>query len=278
MSSNASEKRIMIESDSMNDTTKSVIKTIFSPGVLEEVSLKDMHIIVSQIKGNNDTNIEPSDSAPILIYPPTGKGGISIKTNDYACLAVDVYLNDIIIDFYLKYLFNDVLTAEQKAKTHIFSTYFYNTLTNTNLLGSPGKDVKLTAPQKRHDRVKKWTKNVNIFEKDFIIVPINQQSHWFLAIICFLPLKGPVTMETNQPVKMVSTAKKKTPVERKQSVALQIGNTTITPVSKKEYDSMIYVDEESERDEAEGDESDLESDGSEPEPPEAQPTNQPIKQ
>ena len=33
--------------------------------------------------------------------------------------------------------------------------------------------------------MEKWTKNVNIFEKDFLIVPINKNSHWYLAIICF---------------------------------------------------------------------------------------------
>jgi Ulp1 family protease len=30
-------------------------------------------------------------------------------------------------------------------------------------------------PEKRHARVKKWTKHVDLFEKDFIIVPINER-------------------------------------------------------------------------------------------------------
>ena len=37
----------------------------------------------------------------------------------------------------------------------------------------------------RHDRVKRWTRKVNIFEKDFIVIPINENYHWYLAIICF---------------------------------------------------------------------------------------------
>ena len=36
----------------------------------------------------------------------------------------------------------------------------------------------LNAAEKRHARVKRWTKNVNIFDKDFVIVPINESSHW----------------------------------------------------------------------------------------------------
>ena len=32
--------------------------------------------------------------------------------------------------------------------------------------------------------VKSWTRTVNIFEKDFLVVPINENLHWYLAIIC----------------------------------------------------------------------------------------------
>jgi sentrin-specific protease 7 len=39
----------------------------------------------------------------ILVYPPPpSKGGIPINTEDYACLGEDQFLNDVIIDFYLK--------------------------------------------------------------------------------------------------------------------------------------------------------------------------------
>lgn len=71
------------------------------------------------------------------------------------------------------------------------------------------KDQKLTAAEKRWKRVASWTKNVNIFEKDFVIVPINEQSHWFLAIICFPSLKEPRTMDSDQPIKLLPLSKKK---------------------------------------------------------------------
>jgi Ulp1 family protease len=41
---------------------------------------------------------------------------------------------------------------------------------------------------------------VDIFEKDFLIIPINERAHWFLAIVCFAGLSGPVTMKDNRPV------------------------------------------------------------------------------
>lgn len=141
----------------------------------------------------------------LLIYPSVGKGGIAINTEDFTCLAMEQYLNDVIIEFYLKWLFFEVLTEEQRQKTHIFSTFFYKRLTTV----TQHRGEKLTAAQKRHARVQKWTKDVNLFEKDFIIVPINEQSHWFLAIICFPKLKGPVDFDTEQPIKLQQANLKK---------------------------------------------------------------------
>ena len=33
--------------------------------------------------------------------------------------------------------------------------------------------------------VKKWTKKVDIFSKDFLIVPVNYKLHWSLGIVCY---------------------------------------------------------------------------------------------
>lgn len=287
------EKRITIQLDSITEATKSVIKTVFPPSVPEEIKLVDAELLLEQVNnavsalssnnGSYDAAFAETNDGirKILIYPP-GKGGISINTEDYMCLGADQYLNDVIIDFYLKYVQKEFLTEGQQAKTHVFSTFFYKRLTTMNSKmrsATHDKDVKLTAAQKRHERVKNWTKNVNLFDKDFIVIPINEQSHWFLAIICFPALKGPVTMDGNVPVKALPLTKKRVPkTERKQSLSLQIGNTTITPVSTKKEPDSILLDEESERDEAEGDESDLASDDSEEEPPEPKPSTAPIKQ
>jgi Ulp1 family protease len=52
--------------------------------------------------------------------------------------------------------------------------------------------------QKRYARVKRWTKSVNIFEKDFVVVPINEHSHWFVAVICFPGMEGCRDMDTDE--------------------------------------------------------------------------------
>lgn len=106
--------------------------------------------------------------------PPPAKGGIAINTEDFICLAEDQFLNDVIIDFYLKYLTLEVLSQVDHNRTHVFSSYFYKRLTSPHTQATENVE-NLSAAAKRHVRVQKWTKNVNIFEKDFIVIPINEQ-------------------------------------------------------------------------------------------------------
>lgn len=276
------ERNLIFELDPPPDTLKTVIKSLYSSNS-ENITANDAKQLVGQCSSAQSVNTvavakEESDVVrKILIYPPSGKGGISINTEDYLCLASDQYLNDVIIDFYLQYVLREMLTPEQRQKTHVFSSFFYNRLTQSTKSGNSNGE-KLTAAQKRHERVKTWTKNVNLFDKDFIIIPINEQSHWFLAIICYPALKGPVTMDGDVPVKPIPIPnKKKANPSTPKSSQMQIGNTTITPVSAKKEPEAFYV-EDNERDEAEGDDSELASDESDNEVIEPKPSTDPIKQ
>jgi len=100
-------------------------------------------------------------------------------------------------------------------------------------------DPNLSAADKRYERVKRWTKKINIFEKDFIVVPINEHSHWFVAVICFPGKEGCWSVETNERVdepasqKNASHAqqlrKKRRPKDSAKRV-MQIGSTSIIPL------------------------------------------------
>lgn len=287
-------RRITLVMDRVTEESKSILKSIFSTERIEEISARDANELLvrscgstagkgSENSSNNTiTNAATGDVTEIrkiLIYPQ-GKGGISINTEDYMCLAIDQYLNDVIIDFYLNYLKLELLKPEERRNIHIFSTFFYKRLTTigTRQRGQD-KDQKMTAAQKRHARVASWTKKENIFEKDFVIIPINEQSHWFLAIICFPGLDMPLTMNSNTPTPI--KRKKAAVAKSKSNITLQIGNTTITPVSKREMESINLGDDDmSERDEAEGDDSELASDteetDEEPNDGKQQPVKQPI--
>ncbi|XP_014242580.1 sentrin-specific protease 7-like [Cimex lectularius] len=111
---------------------------------------------------------------PILVYK-MGKGGITIYPENFACLENSMYIDDIIIDFYLMWFYKNKLGAEDQKRTHVFSSFFYTRLTS---------DENSTI-QDRHNKVARWTKSLDIFSKDFLIVPLNICQHWMVAVICF---------------------------------------------------------------------------------------------
>uniref|UniRef100_A0A8C5R8M3 Sentrin-specific protease 6 n=1 Tax=Leptobrachium leishanense TaxID=445787 RepID=A0A8C5R8M3_9ANUR len=120
----------------------------------------------------------------LFVYPPPpAKGGISVTNEDLHCLNEGEFLNDVIIDFYLKYLVLEKL-GKDADRIHIFSSFFYKRL-NQRERRNLQDTANLTLQQRRHGRVKTWTRHVDIFQKDFIFVPLNEAAHWFLAVICF---------------------------------------------------------------------------------------------
>ncbi|XP_062378897.1 sentrin-specific protease 6 isoform X1 [Sardina pilchardus] len=139
--------------------------------------------------GGNALTVTPTAIADsvnrLLVFPPPpAKGGIAVTNEDLGCLKEGEFLNDVIIDFYLKYLLLEKLMSEDAERTHIFSTFFYKHLTQGRQRGG-GTNGKQPLKKRRHDRVKSWTRHVDLFEKDFLFVPINKSAHWFLAIVCF---------------------------------------------------------------------------------------------
>lgn len=161
---------------------------------------------------------EESSSGPnikLLVYPaPPKTGGIPVHSADLRCLREGQFLNDVIIDFYLKYLLLERLSEEVRQRTHIFSSFFYPRLTQRLNPRAPGQQG-LTPAARRHRNVRTWTRHVDIFAKDFIVVPINQNAHWFLAVLCFPGLVAQVC----PPQEVVPNYDDHTPLADNQSPA-----------------------------------------------------------
>ncbi|XP_070495132.1 sentrin-specific protease 7-like [Chironomus tepperi] len=175
-------KQYRLDEISFNDASEMLDQSTEIPNtkLLEKLHKKKLKIV----EPNLEQEVEiVEDSMQTLLFYPQCRGGIAIRSYDYLCLG------------------SELLTKEQQNKTHMFSTYFYIKL--TTLI-----DDKRTLTAEGHQQIQSWTKNVNLFEKDFIIVPINERMHWFVVIICFPYLTGPHTMDTNQPIKLKSNQQK----------------------------------------------------------------------
>ncbi|KAF3971118.1 hypothetical protein CMV_005247 [Castanea mollissima] len=113
-----------------------------------------------------------------VIYPKGDPDAVSISKRDVDLLQPDTYVNDTIIDFYIKYLKNQI-HPEERNRFHFFNSFFFRKLADMDKDPNSASDGRAAFL-----RVRKWTRKVDIFEKDFIFIPINFNLHWSLIVIC----------------------------------------------------------------------------------------------
>lgn len=93
--------------------------------------------------------------------------GLRITRKDLHTLAGLNWLNDEVINFYMNLLITRG-TSGKYPKVHAMNTFFYPKL----LSGG-------------HSSLKRWTRKVDIFAQDFMVVPIHLDVHWCMLIVDF---------------------------------------------------------------------------------------------
>lgn len=127
--------------------------------------------------------IESRRNEVLLTYPYDGSdtsGRISVTLGDVDRLVPGEFLNDNIIDFYLRFLWRH-LPPWQQQQTYFFSSHFFTQLNGTN----GAHELTKADPDERFARVARWTqKETNLFDKRFLFIPINDSFHWSVAVFC----------------------------------------------------------------------------------------------
>ncbi|XP_050872502.1 ubiquitin-like-specific protease 1D isoform X3 [Lathyrus oleraceus] len=102
---------------------------------------------------------------------------VEVCYNDMECLAPEGYLTSTIMNFYIRYLKQQV--SPTISDYHFFNTYFYKKLKEAvSCKDSNNRDTIFA-------KFRRWWKGVNIFQKAYVLIPIHQDLHWSLSIICF---------------------------------------------------------------------------------------------
>nr|XP_023858363.1 sentrin-specific protease 7 [Salvelinus alpinus] len=191
--------------------------------------------------GSNWTRYKHQGPTRRLIQfpPPPSKGGITVTTEDLECLDNGQFLNDVIIDFYLKYLLLERAPQDVADRSHVFSSFFYKQLTRRD--NASEDSTSISAQQRRHQRVKTWTRHVDIFKKDFLFVPVNQEAHWYLVVICFPGLEDPQCEEWSSPASLRGTGGEKpgkAQAEEKASGSEKLNGVTDVPPGPTNTDNQ----------------------------------------
>lgn len=111
-----------------------------------------------------------------LEFPVNGRNRASVDKDDVLRLNEGEFLNDNLINFYLRYLQADLESKRPDIlqKVHFFNTYLFPT-------------IKSSAGNINYKGVEKWTAKIDLFSYKYIVVPINENLHWYLAIIYNAP-------------------------------------------------------------------------------------------
>ncbi|KAA8528357.1 hypothetical protein F0562_035712 [Nyssa sinensis] len=113
-----------------------------------------------------------------VVYPKGDADAVSISKSDVDLLQPDTFVNDTIIDFYIKYLKNKI-EPEERHRFYFFNSFFFRKLADLDKNPSSAFEGRAA-----FQRVRKWTRKVNLFEKDYIFIPVNFNYHWSLIVIC----------------------------------------------------------------------------------------------
>ncbi|CAJ0955642.1 unnamed protein product, partial [Mesorhabditis belari] len=150
-------------------------------------------------------------NASLLTYPSKGLDRITIVYHDMRTLHFDEMLNDTIVDFWMSYIKLNILEPESRDSVHLFSTFFYKKLTekiDRRHLAKTVRSSELRFQTIAHNfkQISKWTRKVQIFSKNFIVIPVVEDLHWYLAIV-YNPI-GMVNMTEGPFENNVDTRKK----------------------------------------------------------------------
>ncbi|CAE6465034.1 unnamed protein product [Rhizoctonia solani] len=138
------------------------------------------------------------DADEVVLVHPTGVGSVTINRGEIARLEPGEFLNDTLIELGLKMWLNDLRLKDPALvdQIHVFSSFFFKKLD-----AGRGKGCD-------YNSVKKWTSKFDLFSKRFIIIPINEHLHWYLAIICFPEhvLEAPFPQPQGQPTRVTRSS------------------------------------------------------------------------
>jgi Ulp1 protease family, C-terminal catalytic domain len=171
-----------------------------------------------------------------LIYPKMGKRRETVEYEDLFRLDEDEFLNDNLIGFFLRYLEQHLEQSnpDLAKKVYFYNSYFFERLMQTSK-GKKGID---------YESVQKWTRNIDIFSRDFVVVPVNESFHWYVVIICNLSKLN--TIEDNEDAVEKSRATSKGPAvasidEADQAPRDGTVHSTQDPPTQQTTDSLSHL-------------------------------------
>ena len=168
----------------------------------------------------------PEPFKPSLCYKFDDSTSYTITNQDFKCLYNKDWINDTILDFFTKYFIEESIKKNiiSKSEVSIMSSFFYTKL--------------ISDPENYYDNVKKWVSNSNLFEKKYVVIPINMNFHWFGCIITNLDELLKFVKENSVTLR----GEKRNPIDTiKISAPIKSGKENASKILDDPKDCLLYT-------------------------------------
>jgi hypothetical protein len=128
---------------------------------------------------------EPPPRVLFSFPPGEHRGKVQVTTDDLGRLHTGCYINDSLIDFYVKWV-DQVLAPSMNdtGDNFFFSSFFFGRLRCSSPIDYAG--------------VRRWTNDAeDLFKKRYVFVPVCDSNHWSLILVANLDRMGPYVETAN---------------------------------------------------------------------------------
>lgn len=120
---------------------------------------------------DTDPYEKPEPFKPTLHQKFPDDTSYTVTNQDFKCLYNKDWINDSIIDFFVKYYVEVSIDKSiiKRDDVYIMSSFFYSKLTSD--------------PQSLYENVRKWVQNADLLKRKYVVIPMNVNFHWYGCII-----------------------------------------------------------------------------------------------
>jgi len=153
--------------------------------------------------------------------------GVQLYEKDVLRLWPRTYLNDSLVNFYLRFLQRGrcALTANE---VFVFPTYFYTRVSQFGLNNATNSNTRAYRKKMWSD-LKGWTKGVDLLQKKFLLLPVNFDLHWTFVLVCNPGRAIEWSLPLNLDSKDISSAKSQILPSTPTTLSKKAGNEVNVP-------------------------------------------------
>lgn len=120
------------------------------------------------------------DFEPELRYKYDDGTEIVVNESDFRTLHRNNWVDDVIIDFGLKYIVQEGVKKGlvKRSEIHSFNSFFFTKLiSGSSSRGTPDY----------YNNIKRWLAKIDLMKLNYLIIPVNTSLHWYCCIVRNLP-------------------------------------------------------------------------------------------